>query len=89
MAMSNSDVTTVLFLLLLLVALAQLPGYFIVKMRQPKVIGEILAGIVLGPGGRLVRLSDSLGLGSATTFGNYSGLLTNPRIMEFALRFEF
>lgn len=34
-------------------------------------------------------LSDSLGLGSATTFGNYSGLLTNPRIMEFALRFEF
>jgi len=34
-------------------------------------------------------LSDSLGLGSATTFGNYSGLLTNPRIMQFALRFEF
>lgn len=34
-------------------------------------------------------LSDSLGLGSASTFGNYSGLLTNPRIMEFALRFEF
>jgi hypothetical protein len=34
-------------------------------------------------------LSDSLGLGSASTFGNYSGLLTNPRIMQFALRFEF
>ena len=34
-------------------------------------------------------LSDNLGLGSATTFGNYSGLLTNPRIMQFALRYEF
>jgi Kef-type K+ transport system membrane component KefB len=47
--MSNSDLTTVLFLLLLLVGLAQLLGYIFVKMRQPKVIGEILAGIVLGP----------------------------------------
>lgn len=34
-------------------------------------------------------LSDSLGLGSGTSFGNYSGLLTNPRIMQFALRYEF
>ncbi len=47
--MSNSELTTVLFLLLLLVALAQLFGYVFVKLRQPKVIGEILAGIVLGP----------------------------------------
>jgi hypothetical protein len=34
-------------------------------------------------------LSNSLGLGSSTTFGNYSGLLNNPRIMQFALRYEF
>jgi hypothetical protein len=34
-------------------------------------------------------LSNSLGLGSGTSFGNYSGLLTNPRIMQFALRYEF
>jgi hypothetical protein len=34
-------------------------------------------------------LSNSLGLGSGTTFGNYSYLLTNPRIMQFALRYEF
>lgn len=47
--MSNSDLTTVLFLLLLLVGLAQLLGYLFVKIRQPKVIGEILAGIILGP----------------------------------------
>ncbi len=26
---------------------------------------------------------------SPTVFGNYSGLLTNPRIMQFALRYEF
>lgn len=34
-------------------------------------------------------LSDSLGLGSAATFGNYSSLLTKPRLNEFALRYEF
>jgi hypothetical protein len=34
-------------------------------------------------------LSNSLGLGSGSSFGNYSGLLTNPRIMQFALRYEF
>jgi Kef-type K+ transport system membrane component KefB len=47
--MSNSDLTSALFLLLLLVGFSQLLGYFFVKLRQPKVIGEILAGIVLGP----------------------------------------
>jgi Kef-type K+ transport system membrane component KefB len=46
---SNSDLTSVLFILLLLVGLAQLLGYLFVKLRQPKVVGEILAGIVLGP----------------------------------------
>ncbi|HZZ17080.1 MAG TPA: cation:proton antiporter, partial [Candidatus Sulfotelmatobacter sp.] len=47
--MSNSDLTAILFVLLLLVGLSQLLGYLFVKLRQPKVIGEILAGIVLGP----------------------------------------
>src|ERR1700759_1320468 len=47
--MPNSDLTSVLFLLLLLIGLAQLFGYIFVKLRQPKVIGEILAGVVLGP----------------------------------------
>jgi len=46
---SNSDLTSVLLTLLLLVALAQLLGYLFTKLRQPKVIGEILAGVVLGP----------------------------------------
>ena len=47
--MSNSDLTTILLLLLLLVAFAQLLGHLFVKIRQPRVVGEILAGIVLGP----------------------------------------
>jgi len=46
---SNSDLTSILFVLLLLVGLAQLLGYLFVKLRQPRVVGEILAGIVLGP----------------------------------------
>lgn len=47
--MSNSQLTEVLFVLLLLVGLAQLLGYLFMKLRQPKVVGEILAGVVLGP----------------------------------------
>ncbi|MBV9626174.1 MAG: cation:proton antiporter [Acidobacteria bacterium] len=47
--MLNSDLTAILFLLLLLVGLAQVLGYGFTKLRQPKVIGEILAGIILGP----------------------------------------
>jgi len=46
---TNSDLTSILFILLLLVGLAQLFGYLFVKIRQPKVVGEILAGVVLGP----------------------------------------
>jgi Kef-type K+ transport system membrane component KefB len=46
---SNSDLTAILCIILLLVGLAQLMGYLFVKLRQPKVVGEIAAGIVLGP----------------------------------------
>ncbi len=34
-------------------------------------------------------INGGLGLGSGGSFGNYGGLLTNPRIMQFALRYEF
>jgi Kef-type K+ transport system membrane component KefB len=47
--MSNSDLTSILFILLMLVGLAQLLGSLFVKLRRPKVVGEILAGVVLGP----------------------------------------
>ncbi len=62
---SNSDLTSILFILLLLVGLAQLLGYFFVKLRQPKVVGEILAGIVLGPA-LIGRLPFASGLMEAT-----------------------
>jgi Kef-type K+ transport system membrane component KefB len=57
--MSDSALASVLFVLLLLVGLAQLLGYLFIRLRQPKVIGEILAGIVLGPAllGRLPFVS--------------------------------
>ena len=47
--MTNADLTSILFVLLLLIGLAQLLGYLFVRLRQPRVIGEILAGVVLGP----------------------------------------
>ena len=47
--MSNSDLTSLLLILLLLVGLGQLLGYLFTRLRQPKVVGEILAGIILGP----------------------------------------
>ncbi len=47
--MSNSDLTSILFVLLLLVGLAQLLSYLFARLRQPKVVGEILAGVILGP----------------------------------------
>src|SRR3954469_21455740 len=47
--MSDSALASVLLVLLLLVGCAQLLGYLFVKLRQPKVVGEIAAGILLGP----------------------------------------
>src|ERR671925_46676 len=47
--MSNSEIGTLIFLLFLLVASAHLLGYIFVRLRQPRVIGEILAGVLLGP----------------------------------------
>ena len=79
--MSNSDLTSVLLILLLLVGLAQLCGYFFVKLRQPKVVGEILAGVILGPAlvGRLPiasRLMESVSQqGSILSFIYWLGLL--------------
>ena len=56
---SNSDLTAVLFTLLALVTLAHLLGHLCVKLRQPKVVGEILAGVIIGPAmiGRLAFAS--------------------------------
>lgn len=78
---SNSDLTSVLLILLVLVGLAQLLGYVFVKLRQPKVVGEILAGVILGPGliGRLPFASGFMDAirhqGNILTFVYWLGLL--------------
>ncbi len=79
--MSDADLTSILFILLLLVGLAQLLGYFFVKLRQPKVVGEILAGVVLGPA-MIGRLPFASGLteaikhhGNVLSFIYWLGLL--------------
>jgi Kef-type K+ transport system membrane component KefB len=66
---------------LLLVGVAQLLGYVFVKLRQPKVVGEIVAGIVLGPA-LIGRMPSASGLvqaaknqGSILTFIYWLGLL--------------
>jgi Kef-type K+ transport system membrane component KefB len=63
--MSNSELTEVLCIILLLVGLAQLLGWLFVKLRQPKVVGEIVAGVVLGPAvlGRLPIIQSLLQAG--------------------------
>jgi Kef-type K+ transport system membrane component KefB len=78
---SNSDLTSILFILLLLVGLAQLFGYLFTKIHQPKVVGEILAGVVLGPA-LIGRLPIASGLMAAIkhqdtllTFIHWLGLL--------------
>jgi Kef-type K+ transport system membrane component KefB len=64
--MSNADLTAIFILLLALVATAQLLGWLFVRLRQPKVVGEILAGVVLGPA-LIGRLPFASGLGHAAS----------------------
>lgn len=47
--MSSAEFGSLTLALFALVGLAQLLGYLFTKLRQPRVVGEILAGIVLGP----------------------------------------
>lgn len=47
--MSNQDLGSVLLAVLLLILGASLFGQLFSRFRQPKVVGEILAGVLLGP----------------------------------------
>lgn len=46
---SNSDFGSLTVFLFLLLAAARVLGYLFARLRQPKVMGEILAGVLLGP----------------------------------------
>jgi Kef-type K+ transport system membrane component KefB len=74
--LSNSDLTSILFILLLLVGFAQLFGYICARLRQPKVVGEIFAGVFLGPA-LIGRLPFAAGLAEATQH--------EPGILNFCL----
>ena len=62
--MSNEEIGSVVVVLLILLAGAHLFGYLFSRLHQPKVIGEILGGIVLGPTllGRIPSFARLLGL---------------------------
>ena len=47
--MSNHEVGSLALLLFVLIATAHLLGHLFTRLRQPRVIGEILAGVLLGP----------------------------------------
>jgi Kef-type K+ transport system membrane component KefB len=47
--MSNEQIGAVVLLLLVLLAVAHSFGYLFARLRQPKVVGEIVGGILLGP----------------------------------------
>jgi Kef-type K+ transport system membrane component KefB len=47
--MSNADFGSFTVFLFLLLAAARLLGYLFTRIRQPKVVGEIFAGVLLGP----------------------------------------
>lgn len=66
--MSPGELRTICLLFLLLLASAHLLGWLCVRLRQPRVIGEILAGVLIGPAvlGRLAPGAES-GLASTLT----------------------
>ena len=47
--MSTAEFGSLTLLLLVVLTFAHLLGHLFIKLRQPRVVGEILAGIVLGP----------------------------------------
>ncbi len=63
--MSSDEVGTILLTLSVLLASTHFIGYVFVRLRQPRLVGEILAGILLGPF-VLGRLAPSI---SAHLFG--------------------
>ena len=47
--MTESELAPILISLTAMLAAAHLLGYIAAKLRQPRFVGEILAGVLLGP----------------------------------------
>lgn len=75
--MSSSALSSIFIFLLVTLLLAHLLGTLFVRLRQPRVIGEILAGIALGPS--LLRLhapaADAVATRAGLEFVYWIGLL--------------
>jgi Kef-type K+ transport system membrane component KefB len=79
--MSNADFGSLTIFLFVLLATARVLGYLFTRMRQPKVVGEILAGVLLGPSllGRLTPTFTMAGLSAhpgSGAGGQYSAVLS-------------
>ena len=77
--MSTTEFGSLTFLLFLLIASAHVLGYLFQRMRQPKVIGEILAGVLLGPsilGHFAPRVSAAIFSGPGTLGSKYELVLS-------------
>ncbi len=70
--MSNADFGSFTVFLFLLLAAARVFGYLFTRLHQPKVVGEIFGGVLLGPAllGRFASSSYVLGVGSASIAAN-------------------
>src|SRR6266581_705887 len=77
--MSNEQIGSIVVLLLILIATAHLFGYLFARLRQPKVIGEIVAGVVLGPT-LLGRIAPSF---SASIFSDGAGAHVHDVVLGF------
>ena len=45
----HAELSSILFALFALVLSAQILGYVATRLKQPRVIGQVLAGVVVGP----------------------------------------
>jgi Kef-type K+ transport system membrane component KefB len=77
--MSTAEFGSLTLLLFLIIASAHLLGYLFQRIRQPKVIGEILAGVLLGPsilGHFAPRVSAAIFSGPGTLGSKYELILS-------------